>query len=431
MADKYIWATNRAPVKGACQYYRIEVPLIWLEKLGYMKSYMDVGQGGEDDLAAMFTADINLFYSTIGRSTLHQVETINAMKPGRIQDGSLHYPPTTIWDCDDNSDFVHPFNQSFGASGVRHYPSGEFLEAGETLEWEDAKGEKRPLWIDGVTKSGNITFDIQRNINEMKIRHDIIRSSVGVTVASPALASYIKNVIGQPNVYVFPNTVVPSDYEEFPLVRDDKEVRILWQGGQSHLVDWYPLRDALGEITKKYPQVKWVIYGEKYDWILDFIPENRIEYHGWTPYPGFKLKRGLLRADINLCPLADNPFNWCKSAIKWYEGSIWSRPEATLAADVAPYREIKDGETGLLYKNPEEFTQKLSALIESPELRATLGHGAHKWVLNHRTPEKTIPGLFDFYMECRARTTGGKIIKPTTADLRKVRRASEHHAHQR
>lgn len=415
----YVWATNRGQ-QSACTYYRILVPMTWLEKLGYTKGYIDMGKGGEDDIAAMFTADIDLFYATTGRTTLYQLRVLNGMKPGKIQDGSIHHPPTAIWDCDDNGDYVHPYNPSYVSQGVRDYPSGDFLSEGEALATTDNRGQEHLLWVDKETRSGETIFDIKRNLAEMKIRHQIIRESVGVTVSSPSLASYMREVIGQKNVYVFPNTVVPSDYEEFPLVKDENEVRILWQGGVSHYVDWYPLREAIASVFQKYKNAKLVVWGEKYDWITDIIPAKQLEYHSWTEYAAFKLKRGLLNIDINLCPLADNPFNWGKSAIKWYEASVWSRPEATLAADVAPYREIKDGETGLLYRTADEFAQKLGVLIEDAQLRARLGQNAKHWVLDNRTPEKTIPGLFEFYQDCRARTRQGRIVKPTLEEVRKI-----------
>jgi glycosyl transferase family 1 len=415
----YVWATNRGQ-QSACTYYRIMVPMAWMERLGYTQGYIDVGKGGEDDIAAMFTADVDLFYAAQGAGTLHQMEVINAMQPKKIQDGSLHYPPTTVWDCDDNSDFVHPFNQTFATQGVRHYPTADFLEPDDVLTSHDAKGREHVLWIDGKTRSGQHTFDIQRNLAEMKLRHKIIRTAVGVTVSSPSLASYVRDVVGQKNVYVFPNTVVPSDYEEYPVSRDDDDIRILWQGGMSHFIDWYPLREAVAAVFQKYPKAKLVLWGEKFDWISDVIPPERLEYHLWTDYAAFKLKRGLLRIDINLCPLAANPFNACKTAIKWYEGSVWSRPEATLAANFGPYQEIKDGETGLLYRTPEEFAQKLGVLIEDAQLRARLGQEAKRWVLDNRTPEKTIPGLYEFYQDCRARTRRGRIIAPSLEQVRKV-----------
>jgi hypothetical protein len=131
-----------------------------------------------------------------------------------------------------------------------------------------------------------------------------------------------------------------------------------------------------------------------------------------------------MNIDINLCPLANNVFNACKSAIKWYEGSVWRKPEPTLAQNTGPYREIQDGKTGLLFNTPAEFVEKLSLLIEDVALRARLAAGAREWVMENRTPKATIPGLFDFYAETRARQRrelGAPVIhRPTFEQIKKV-----------
>jgi len=399
--DFFIYSPNMGRVQSACNYYRIEVPLRGLEKLYGVKTFVDTGGSVEDSIKGALSADIDLFYSMVGTDTLHKVNVIREMKPGIIGDGTFHYPPSIVWDTDDNTDFVHPINTSFCSLGVRAYPSLEILKPQEQLEILDAEDKKIKVWEDMVTYQDGVVFDIARNLFNMKVRHEIIRAVHGVTTTNPVLADYIKRVIKQKNVYVFPNTVIPEDYPSFPLIPTD-EIKILWQGSMSHYIDWYSLRDAIREIATKYPKVKWVMYGEKFDWVTDIIPPEQIEHIHWTPYPAYKIRRGLIQAAINLCPLADNIFNNCKSAIKWYEGSVWERPEATLAQNVKPYSlEMTDGENGLLFSTPQEFVEKLSLLIENEELRKKLGTNAKKWVLANRTPEKTIPGLMEFYEECR------------------------------
>jgi len=403
MSDRYyLWTTNGAKESGAGQEYRIKIPMRELDKMGFSWGYEATGEHQRDDIKAQLTSDICQFYSVSGPTSLHQIKTIRDIKPAKLND-VLRFPPVCVYDTDDNTDFVHPFNFTYVWLGVRTYPDAKFVKPGDCLAFRNHKDEEEILMEDGVTESHGMTFDIARNLQQMKIRHELIRTCHGATVSTPELASYFKNVIKQNNVYVFPNTIVPEDYEMFDTVRKDpNEVRILWQGSPSHYIDWYPLRDAIAEITRKYPQVKWVIYGWKFDWIHDLIPEDRLEFTRWQPYPAYKLRRGLLNIDINLCPLANNPFNRCKSAIKWYEGSIWNEPEATIAANVAPYKEIKDGVTGLLYDTPEELVQKIGLLIEDKALRQRLGHAAKKWVLNNRTPQHTIPGLAAFYDELKA-----------------------------
>lgn len=426
----FIWTSNETREPSACQGYRITTPLQQLTKLfPNVKVYEDDGQRPIEAVQAMIQADLVQMYSVGGEDPLHKIRVLKDMKPSQL-DGRMVYPPVIVYDADDNADFVHPFNRTFVHLGVRSYPDVRLLTKDDSaLEWSDHKGRRTVLWEDGKTESIGMTFNIERNLKGMKVRHQIIREAHGATVSSRALESYFRDVIGQKNTYVFPNTVVLEDYEQIEVVRKDLEsIRILWQGSESHYVDWYPLRDAVKEITEKYPQVKWVIFGQWFDWIHDIIPDDRVEHHHWVPYPAFKLKRGLLHADINLCPLANNPFNRCKSAIKWYEASIWDKPEPTLAARVEPYHEIEDGVTGLLYESPTEFVQKLSLLIEDADLRIRIGQAAKRWVLDNRTPEKTIPGLMEFYIECRniRKAPDSKLIVPgSMPEIKRLARREE------
>ena len=175
--------------------------------------------------------------------------------------------------------------------------------------------------------------------------------------------------------------------------------------------DWFPLRDAVREVATKYPQTRWLIWGTNYAWIHDNIPEAQIEFIPWIGYDGYKAHRTLIDADINLCPLVDNAFNRAKSCIKWYEGSILARPEATLASNVKPYNEeMVDGVNGLLYDDPKQFVEKLSALIEAPDLARRLAEQAKADVIRTRHYEKTVPGLYEFYQETRARKRASSLV---------------------
>lgn len=429
-----LWASARERHAGACSYYRIHTPFLQLDKLGFGEATIDTGDHFYGQLAinAMIASDICLLYSQQGDDALHQAKTLRKINPVKKDDVWL-YPPTLIYDADDNADFVHFMNQTFVHLGVRD-GEGNFLEPSSdeeqtvlSFKWDN--GEIEELWKDKETQSSNgMIFDIQRNLQILKVRHRLIRECHGATATTPALASYFREVVGQPNVHVFPNTVVLDDYEFFEVPRKDDKIRILWQGSVSHYLDWYRLKDALATISKKYEdKITWVIYGTKFDWIHKAIPEHMFEYCHWSPYDAYKLRRGLLNIDINLCPLADNVFNRCKSAIKWYEASIWPNPEATLAAKVEPYFEIEHNKTGLLYTTPEDFVNKLSALIENADLRKRLANGAKDWVMHNRLPEHTIPPLAEFYRETREkqkRDTNPLVKLGTDQDFKQLIKAT-------
>jgi hypothetical protein len=399
-----VYAPNFAKTQSACQYYRISVPVLGLQKLGYVDGFIDMGTIPQNDsIHLMVSSDVILQWGAVGDATYHNVRAINDMKPAQ-RDGVTIYPPVTVYDVDDNLEYTHPFNISFGTFGVRNI-DGKLLSPGDDIWNKLHDGTLIPLWEDTKTGLGDGgVFDIERNRYTVNSTHKIAKASHGVTVPTPALASYFKNVIGCEQVYVFPNTVVESDYQWPNLApRTDGSIRILWQGGDSHMGDWYYLKDALKELCAKYPQIKFVMWGSKYDWVYEAIPASQIEYHEWVPYEAYRYKRVLMDIDINLCPLVDTIFNKCKSAIKWYEGSIGPHPAATLASAFGPYLEIEDGKTGLLYKTPAEFVQKLSTLIEHADLRKKLAANAQQWVRQNRTPEATIPGLAEFYLDLRQR----------------------------
>jgi glycosyltransferase involved in cell wall biosynthesis len=424
-SEFFTWTLNSGK-QSACSWYRIMVPFLELRDQGLANVYEDNNEGSaEQSKMALLHSDIGHFYAVQGEEQLHDLRSLKKIKPGRrkLPDGTIKeiFPPALIWDCDDNSDFVHPFNQVFVHQGVRGYPDARLLKPGEGLEVKDAKGNTIGGWVDQETEYNGIKFDVERNLKNMMIRHTIMREMHGVTCASPTLAKYVREVVGQKNAYFFPNTISPRHYEKIRAVRTDKRVRVLWQGGMSHLIDWYPLRDALKAVCEKYrDKFTFVCFGEYFDWINEVVPPSMFEYHPWVEYPAYRLKRGLLNVDINLAPLANNVFNSCKSAIKWYESSIFEdQPEATLAQRGPVFSEIEDGVTGLLFDTPDEFAQKLGLLIEDEQLRLRLHAAAHKWVLDNRTPEKTIPGLFDFYLETRARQCreiGKPLIQPASME---------------
>jgi len=401
--SKPLYVYEHTPTGAAEQagvYYRVEVPMHGLDKHGAKVFRRHVTDAYDDYLPAALASDVFHSYAAVSEPVLEMFRTIADMKPYRQGDGSIKVPPVTIWDCDDNTDFCHPVNSAFAVWGVRGYPDMDFLEPGDTIEIE-INGEKQAIWVDQETRNGDgQLFDIQRNLKLLKLKHDMQRTATGVTVPSPDLADYFRNVLQIKNVYVYPNTVIPEHYSEWPMMPPPEgEVRILWQGSMSHYIDWAPLKGVLRGICEKYPQTKWLIWGDNFKHIHDMIPREQIEVFPWTAYPAYKLQRGLMRPHINICPLVDNIFNRGKSAIKWYEASIWKNPEATLAGNVGPYKEIVDGENGMLYSTPEEFAQKLSLLIEDAQLRQRLGHNAKKWVLENRTHKATLPGLIEFYEE--------------------------------
>jgi len=101
--------------------------------------------------------------------------------------------------------------------------------------------------------------------------------------------------------------------------------------------------------------------------------------------PWQRLAEPMVRVDVNLAPLEpDNPFTASKSCIKFLEAAIVGVP--TIASPMPDYRRtIRHGANGFLAELPDEWRDSLRALIESPDLRASMGAAARDDVLREHT----------------------------------------------
>lgn len=397
---------NRAP--SACRYYRIEMPLKTMSELGLAGGIMDSEGHAVSSTADCMQSDVFLLYALGGRGVEKLVDRVRGEYTQILQKEYKEYiPPVIVWDTDDNQDWVHPLNPAFVKLGTRNI-DGSLLEPGDTVWARTADDDAWPIWIDEVSKapygdSEMVEFDVWRNLEFNKTFSRIVRGVDGVTTPSPHLAKYMKENWGAKEVYVFPNSVDPTAYSQVEFA-PRSDVKIMWQGGASHAVDLFPIRNELLHVMREHPQTKFFMWGSQYTWITETLPKERVETLDWVPYGGYIPLRSRVDMDINICPLADNEFNRGKSAIKWYEASLSGSPEATLAAKVPPYSdEIIDGETGMLYGDKKEFVEKLTVLVENKELRKTLASNAKKWVIANRDRKVTVPKLYEYYDMVRKR----------------------------
>ena len=399
--DFGVLAFGNFKTASAQKYYRVGVPLSTMYDLGLANVYAVQGEQDADLLPKlMCNSDVVQVWGGVDENALQIATLWKEAKPIQ-QNGKFIAPPLFIMDMDDAIEHVYPFNQVFSHYGIRDW-DGRILSPGDSITWPKPDGTTLTLWEDKKTKGweGQV-FDIERNLKTIGRHYDIARAASGVTVTTPALKELFEYQ-GCENVYVFPNSVIPKDHR-YPNFPDRASVRLLWEGGGSHMDSWFTIRRPFVDFMKRHPEVTFVVFGNVFPWMTAEIPESQLEVHGWVDYAAYKQYRGTLDADINLCPLFDHPFTRAKSAIRWYEASLGPKPEATLAANVGPYKEIEHGKTGLLYNTPEEFVEQLEGLVRNTDLRRDLGAGAKDWVLANRTAETTVPGLVEFYKELKAR----------------------------
>lgn len=383
---------------SACAYYRIIVPWKTAQKLGLadykIDDYQDMVKEARSQWA--IASDIHLYYLILDEILLDRKKAFDSTPPVWSRDHCRWvYPPCMVFDADDDVELIDYTNPKFGALGT-YAPNNRKLKPGDSIMMRK-DGEVLPIWTDGQIYGEGQQFDIKENLERMKRLGKLARISHGVTVPNEYLAGVYKRRYKVKNTYVFPNSVVFEDHPKIDMRRDNKQIKILWQGGWSHGRDINTVTNALGNIARKYKHVKFIFWGQEYKVLQRFIPSTQYEYHNWVPHDAYFLKLATMVHDIAIAPLEETPFNLSKSAIKFYEAAALPRPVPTVASDIGPYKEIIDGETGLLSRSEEEFEEKLSGLIEDESLRKELATNAKEWVWENRRAEITVPPLLAWY----------------------------------
>jgi len=96
-------------------------------------------------------------------------------------------------------------------------------------------------------------------------------------------------------------------------------------------------------------------------------------------YSGDGIPTLVSRMDIGVMPLEDGPWERGKGALKAVVYMAGSVP--TVASRVGEaVRLIRDGENGFLASTPQEWKEKLSALLDDPGLRRRIGENGHRSV---------------------------------------------------
>jgi spore maturation protein CgeB len=85
-----------------------------------------------------------------------------------------------------------------------------------------------------------------------------------------------------------------------------------------------------------------------------------------------------------------------KSDLKFLECA--AHGVAALASPTVYEQSIAEGETGLLYRDPGEFSQKLVIMIEDAEFRRRITTKAYQWVASHRMLRDHYRQRYEWYL---------------------------------
>jgi Glycosyl transferases group 1/Methyltransferase domain len=189
-----------------------------------------------------------------------------------------------------------------------------------------------------------------------------LRMSDMVTVSTEPLAEVMRRY--NPTVRVLPN-FIHGDMLYLDHPKADR-VTIGWAGGMSHLLDWTEVSDPIRDVLAAHDDVDMHFVGIDYSPLL----KRTCRYTPWKVdvWDYFKT----IDFDIGLAPLADTPFNVCKSHIKALEYMALGIP--VVASDVPAYRDlVVDGVTGFLVRTEDEWFCRLTELINDEAMRTEMG----------------------------------------------------------
>jgi glycosyltransferase involved in cell wall biosynthesis len=404
MRNMKIYAQAPAARYNASIYYRCLLPLWTMHKMRLPIELeiddFDASLSNDDRFRNAISSDIYMMYQVITPMLKQLMNDARSMPYQYAPNGDKLASCSFVIDTDDDLFNVSPLNSAFANLGYKDF-HGNLLKDGDKI-WGRHPGTNEPIlmWEDG----GNVDYAVNRA--KLDAFRENLRGAELITCSTEGTKEYVLRELGDEaasKIHIFPNCIDLGDYPKIDLAPHPDEIRILWQGSPTHWEDLVLVKDAMARVAKKNPRVKFIFWGADYPVITSALPASQCELISWNDYRIYKLRLATIGHDIAIAPLRESVFNNARSAIKWYESSSIWRPAATVAANVGPFkREMEDGKTGLLFDNPDQFEEKLQALIDDETLRNTLASNAKDWVKTNRDPVTHSMKLFEKYQEVRA-----------------------------
>ena len=223
------------------------------------------------------------------------------------------------------------------------------------------------------------------------------RAVSAVQTSTQYLADFLREF--NPYVYLFENQL-----EALPERRkynmQNNRVTIFF-GALNRRPDWEPLMPAINNAIQRHGDRLYFRVVSDHGFYQALQTEAK-EFTSGTqdgsivaPYERYTA--ALHASDIALLPLNDTDFNRAKSDLKFIESA--GHGAAVLASPTVYAGTVRDGETGLIFRSPKEFAQKLDLLIRRADLRRTLAENAYRYVAEHRLLEQHIDDYIRAYRE--------------------------------
>ncbi len=213
---------------------------------------------------------------------------------------------------------------------------------------------------------------------------EIVKASDFVIAGNKFLRDRVEPV--NPHVEVIPTSIdkdryQPKDYS----IRKDR-VTIGWIGDHGSIHYLKKMRPIFETIGERFPNSELKIICDTF-----FDCEKiRVVKKRWSPDEEVADLRSL---DIGVMPLVDDPWSWGKCGLKIIQYQGVGLP--VVCTPVGVNRDlVEDGVNGFWARDPVEWKEKLSALIEDASMREKFGQEGRNRVLQEYTIQACAPRLF-------------------------------------
>lgn len=186
-----------------------------------------------------------------------------------------------------------------------------------------------------------------------------------------------------------------------------------WAGSSGHKHDIEAVRDVIAQVMHAYPHVDFAFKGDEtiYRLLSAALPGDRTSYSPpgtLEDYLGF-----LQKLDIGIAPLQDNPYNHCRSDVKFLEYA--SRGVVPVLRSLTPYQaSVQPRESGFIYDSHEELLSILSLLACDSKLRNHVARTAYDYVKRCRLEDLHAERRLAFY---RSLMKNGELHSPLPPEV--------------
>jgi glycosyltransferase involved in cell wall biosynthesis len=222
---------------------------------------------------------------------------------------------------------------------------------------------------DAVERDPNLNpraLNVQRR--KAEIRAMLALADVVVTTSESLAETYRE--MGARSVHVIENHL-GDHYAD--LHRPPHDGLVLgWAAWIDHQADWKQLglHATVSRLLDAHPQLRVESVG-----LIDLgLPSERYTRTDAVPFE--QLGRQLVRFDIGIAPIVENPFNRARSNIKVKEYAAAGVP--WLASPIGPYAELGEKQGGRLVPD-DRWYEALHELISSGRLRRKLAKRGRRW----------------------------------------------------